>query len=341
MSAVDTAAPAAAPTEGGPLPARQSVIGGLAWLMWRQQRLVVVAWLTVVVLAAVAFPPLRSAMADFIAAHHIAGCAEISLDPHCQGEGTQQAVAAFRARYSPVLTGVGLLLTALPVVIGTFVAAPLLSREYESGTWRLVLGQSVSRAQWVAAKLVAAALPAALGSAALMALYRWMWQPSANFVSGVAWSSRQFAVAGGPLLIATILLAVAVGALVGGLTRRVVPAMAATGGAVLALQYVLATVRPYLWPWRTEVVSRSELPNDVWGFGQGFLTGDGRRLPYDYCSGASDVTACTQDAGVTREFTDLHRMADYWPLQGVESGICLALAAALAGFLLWRARRGA
>jgi hypothetical protein len=316
------------------------VLGGLAWLMWRQQRVAVLAWPAAVVLAAIAFPLLRSAMVDFIAAHHIAGCAEISLDPHCQGEGTQQAVAAFRARYSPVLTGVGLLLTALPVVVGTFVAAPLLSREYESGTWRLVLGQSVGRTRWITAKLVAAALPATLGSAALMALYRWMWLPSANFVSGVAWCSRQFVVSGGPLLIATTLLAVAVGATVGGLVRRVVPAMAATGGAVVALQYVLAGVRPYLVPWRTEVISRSELPNDVWGFGQGFLTGDGRRLPYDYCSGASDVPACTRDAGVTREFTDLHRAADYWPLQGVESGICLVLAAALVGFLLWRARRG-
>ncbi|MFD9130609.1 ABC transporter permease [Kitasatospora sp. NPDC059571] len=338
MTALDTAT-ATAPGGAGAARCRFGP-SGLGWLMWRQQRWAVLCWLVAVAAAAVTFPVLRSAMADFIDTHHIAGCAEISLDPKCTVPGVQPAVENFRAKWSPLLAGVGALLLALPALLGVFVAAPLLSREYESGTWRLVLGQSVSRPRWVAAKLAGAALPAALGSAALMALYHWMWLPSANFVSGVAWCSRLFIVSGGPVLVATVLLALAVGATVGTLVRRVVPSMAITLVAVVTLQYLLASVRPYLVPWHTVVVSRSELPNDVWAFDQGFLAGDGRRLPYDFCANASDSAACFHAAGDTREFTELHRAADYWPLQGVESGICLLLAAALTGFLLWRARRG-
>lgn len=249
--------------------------------------------------------------------------------PGLPGEGIQHAVDTFRSRYAEILHGVGALLLMLPVAVGVFVAGPLLSKEYESGTWRLVLGQSVSRTRWLVAKLATSGAVAVAGSLALMGLFHWMWLPSANFVSGVAWCSSTFIVSGGPLLAATVLLALAIGATVGSLTRRVVPAMAITFGAVVVTQYVLASVRPYLVPYQTRFVSNSELPNDVWSFDRGFVTADGRHLSYE---AADTVTGA-------REYTDLHTAADYWPLQGVESGICLVLAAALVGFLFWRARR--
>ncbi|WP_371499851.1 hypothetical protein OG871_26185 [Kitasatospora sp. NBC_00374] len=302
---------------------------GIWWLMWRQQRVTILLWLAAVVAAAVVFPILRGAMAEYIDSNHIAGCAMITTDPACQGEGIQHAVDTFRSRYAEILHGVGALLLMLPVAVGVFVAGPLLSKEYESGTWRLVLGQSVSRTRWLVAKLATSGAVAVAGSLALMGLFHWMWLPSANFVSGVAWCSSTFIVSGGPLLAATVLLALAIGATVGSLTRRVVPAMAITFGAVVVTQYVLASVRPYLVPYQTRFVSNSELPNDVWSFDRGFVTADGRHLSYE---AADTVTGA-------REYTDLHTAADYWPLQGVESGICLVLAAALVGFLFWRARR--
>ncbi|MFJ1704085.1 hypothetical protein [Kitasatospora sp. NPDC088346] len=319
MTTVDTTRPA----RTGRLAPR-----GIWWLMWRQQRVVILLWLAAVVAAAVVFPILRGAMVEYIDSHHIAGCALISLDPACQVEGVQQSVETFRARYGEILHGVGLLLLMLPVGVGVFVAGPLLSKEYESGTWRLVLGQSVSRTRWLAAKLVTTGGVAVAGSLALMGLFRWMWLPSANFVSGVAWCSSTFIVSGGPLLAATVLLALAIGATVGSLTRRVVPSMAISFGAVIVVQYLLSSMRPYLVPYQTRIVSSSELPNDVWAFDHGFVTPDGRHLSY----GASDIP------DGAREYTDLHTAADYWPLQGIESGICLVLVTALVGFLFWRAR---
>ncbi|KJK59038.1 ABC transporter permease [Saccharothrix sp. ST-888] len=318
-------------------PARpQSGPQSLRWLMWRQQRLTVVLWLAVIAVAAVAFPFLRSEMVGYIDSNHIAGCAEISADSRCQVPGMQQAVANFRGSYGLLLKGIGLLLLLLPATAGVFVGAPLFARELESGTWRLVLAQSVGRLRWTLAKLVTVGLIGAVGSAAPVLLYRWLWQPSANDVSGVAWSSRAFIVSGGPTLIATVLLALAVGATVGALLGRVVPAMGVTLAVVAALQYGMSMVRPYLWSGETVLIPQSALPNDMWGFGQGYLRPDGTRLPIDACTSSTDYAACLGDA---REYSDVHRASDYWPLQGVESGICLVLAAALVVFLLVRTRR--
>ncbi|MFB7664542.1 ABC transporter permease [Kitasatospora sp. NPDC056138] len=329
---LSTATEAGTRTPVRPRSARQS----LGWLMWRQQRLTIALWLAVIAVAVVAFPFLRSEMVDYIDTKHIAGCAEISLDPRCQGVGMQQAVEQFRESYGLLIKGIGLLLLLLPAMAGVFVGAPLFARELESGTWRLVLAQSVGRRRWTAAKLVTAGLVGALGSATLMMLYRWLWQPSANDVSGVAWSARVFIVSGGPVLIATVLLALAVGATVGALLGRVVPAMGVTLAVVAALQYGMSVVRPYLWSSETMLVPRSSLPNDVWGFGQGYQLPDGTRLAIDACTSSSDYAACLGNA---REYSEVHRASDYWPLQGVESGICLVLAAALVVFLLVRTRR--
>ncbi|WP_280668790.1 MULTISPECIES: ABC transporter permease [unclassified Kitasatospora] len=315
---------------------------GLGWLMWRQHRLAAWLWLAAVLAALVGFLLLRSAMVDFIDGHHIAGCAEISDVASCQQPSTQQAVEYFRAQYGELLKGIGALLLLLPALLGVLVGAPLLSREWESGTWKLVLAQQVTVRRWLVAKMLTIALLCGLGSAVLMGLFHWLWLPSANEVSGISWFSMTFVVSGGPVLVATVLLALAVGMTVGALLRQVVPAMGTTLVLVVALQYGLSVLRPYLWGWHTELVSMSELPNSTWGIAQGFLRADGTRLPYDMCSpGNTGFPECASggSAGL-REFTDVHHAADYWPLQLVESGICLVLVAALVVFTLrWTDRR--
>ncbi|MCX4746254.1 ABC transporter permease [Kitasatospora sp. NBC_01287] len=310
---------------------------GLAWLMWRQNRLLLRVWLVLLLAAVVAAPFLRAGMVSFISGHHIAGCAEISMDPACQNPSTQQAVSDFRGTYGTFLKGLGaLLLLVLPAGFGAGLGAPLLAQELETGTWKLALAQSVGRDRWVAAKLLTAALIGSLGAAVPALLLHWLWQPSANDVSGIGWYSLEFFGSGGPVLVATVLLAIAVGALAGVVLRRVLPAMAVTLGLVWLAQWALAVVRPHLWAWNTEVVDPSSLPNSVWGFGQGYLTPDGHRLPSDHCSAAVDYQSCSANL---RGVTDLHHAADYWPLQLVESGICLAVAAALTALTVRWARR--
>ncbi|PYC88229.1 ABC transporter permease [Streptomyces tateyamensis] len=313
---------------------------GLVWLMWRQRRLSILLWPVVVLAAAVAAVWLHGASADYIRNHGIAGCAMISLDPACQQPGVQESVSQFRDSYGHLLKLAGLLMLLLPVAVGAGLGAPLLAQELEQGTWKLVLSQSVSRRRWVLAKLAGVAVPAALGSLALASLYRWAWHPSANDVSGIAWSSQFFFSTGGPDLVATVLAAIGVGALAGAVLRRTVPAMAVTVLLVGLLQAGLSTVRPYLWSWQTMRVPESELPNSVWGFAHGLIRPDGTRLPYDGCGALLDPGQCAAKYAGTVEYSDVHRATDYWPLQLVETGICLALAALLtAATVSWIRRR--
>ncbi|MFE0463306.1 ABC transporter permease subunit [Kitasatospora sp. NPDC058965] len=313
---------------------------GLGWLMWRQLRAVAWGLLALVLVAAVAAVWLHGREVDFIRSHGIAGCAMISLDPACQEPGIQQAVMDFRNSYGHLLKLAGLLLLLLPVAVGAGVGAPLLAQEWEHGTWKLVLTQSVTRRRWVLAKLAAAGLVVGSASAVLALLLRWAWQPSANDVSGISWYSWTFFGTGGPDLVATALLALAVGALAGAVLRRTLPAMAAAAVLVGLLQTGLAWLRPYLWSSQTVLVSRSELPNSIWGFAQGFVLPDGTRLPYDGCGGALDQAQCDAKYANAAEYTDLHRAADYWPLQTVETALCLGLAAALAVVtVVWVRRR--
>ncbi|WP_051969542.1 ABC transporter permease subunit [Kitasatospora azatica] len=336
----EVSAPAPTPATAATAERGRLRLRGLGWLMWRQLRLPVWGWLALVAVAAVAAVVFHAREVSYFSSHQIAGCAEISLDPACQQPGIQQSVMEFRTTYGEPLKLAGLALLLLPVGLGAALGAPLLAQELERGTWKVVLTQPVSRTRWVLAKLAAVALSAGLGSVALMLIYRWVWQPGANDVSGIAWYSTVFFASGGPVLVSTVLLALAVGALAGAVLRRTQPAMAATVVLVGLLQYGLDTLRPYLWGWQTELVSRSELPNNTWGFAQGFMTPSGTRLPYDICGRQLDYLSCTKRYADAREYTDLHHVADYWPLQLVESGIGLALALALVvGTLYWVRRR--
>ncbi|GAA1942620.1 ABC transporter permease subunit [Kitasatospora viridis] len=302
---------------------------GLRWLMWRQLRPAVWGALVLLLAAGVGALWLHGQEVDFIRSHGIAGCAEISLDPNCQQPGVQEAVLEFRNGYGRLLQLTGMLLLLLPAVLGAGLGAPLLAQEWEQGTWKLVLSQSVTRRRWVLAKLAAAGLLVSVLAGALALLYRWAWHPSANDVSGIAWYSKFFFSTGGPDLAATALLALAVGALAGALLRRTLPAMAVTVVLVGLLQAALTAVRPHLWGWHTVIVPRSELPNSTWGFAQGFIRPDGTKLPYDGCGLPAPADCAAKYAG-SAEYTDLHRATDYWPLQAVETAMCLGLAVLLA-----------
>ncbi|KJK54752.1 hypothetical protein, partial [Saccharothrix sp. ST-888] len=114
-------------------------------------------------------------------------------------------------------------------------------------------------------------------------------------------SGRGFHGSGAPTLIGTGLLALGVGATVGGLLGRVGPAMGVTLAVGAALQYGMSMVRPYLWSGETVLIPQSALPNDMWGFGQVYLRPDGTRLPIDACTSSTDYAACLGDA---REYSD-------------------------------------
>ncbi|MEV6435314.1 ABC transporter permease [Streptomyces anulatus] len=238
----------------------------------------------------------------------------------------------------------GTVLILLAALIGVFVAGPLIARELESGTFRLAWAQSVSPAHWLAARL---AVPAALtvtGLTVLVVVLRWgLWALRAGpSTPGLRWYASGVFPGTGPAILGYALLAVAVGALCAVLVRRTVLSMSLSALVLAAVGIGLSTRRYLLWP---AVLRQGEGPkllrDSDWHLEGGMLTASGSKVYWRDCYHAGSVEgydACMRDRGGVTPFAEVHPASHYWPLQLVETGILLALAA-LAVFAAFRVLR--
>lgn len=241
--------------------------------------------------------------------------------------------------------GTGLLF--LPLLTGAFVAGPMLARELESGTWRLALTQSTTPKAWLGSKVLAAAAVSVLGAAALVGVYRLGWTPVAGTYQ-LHWADRGPYEASGPVLVASCLLGVAVGALVGQLIRRTLTAMAVTGLVTGLALLGLGLVRWSLLPLRTSTLPLDGninrlVPPDALMVDSGLFTASGERLPEYACfERTQNLSDCPADMNVTARYAEFHPASHYWPTQLLESAILLALTAVFlyAAFRVLRTRRG-
>lgn len=147
----------------------------------------------------------------------------------------------------------GLIAVAVvPAVLGAFWGAPLVARELEAGTHRLVWNQSVTRTRWLATKLGLTTLVAAAAVGGLtLAVHRWSRSLDGALSDGQgSLPSRMTPVSFAMRGIAPVsyaVFAVVLGVTVGLLLRRTVPAMAVTL-ALFAFVQIAAPlwVRPHL-----------------------------------------------------------------------------------------------
>lgn len=199
----------------------------MIWLTWRQARTQI---LVIFVLAATVALTLAAT------GSHIASASD--SDP-------TQFLTRFAAGSSErSLYLLGLVLYALPAVIGAFWGAPMIARELETGTHRLVWGQSITRRRWLAFKLGLTALAAAAASGVISLAVSWWASPidkavGAGYGTGLFNASRLDPVvfgARGVVPIAYTVFALALGIVVGLVVRRTVPAMAITLVGVVLLQ---------------------------------------------------------------------------------------------------------
>ncbi|MEU8088459.1 hypothetical protein AB0B57_33195 [Micromonospora sp. NPDC049101] len=126
-------------------------------------------WTAVLGLVAVAAVALatRPHFADAAAAAQRA----CGSDPHCP------ALTAFVLDNTTPRTVFGLVVTVVPPLIGAFWGAPLVAREFEAGTYRLVWTQSISRSRWLAVKLAVVGTVTVVATALLSALVTWWATP--------------------------------------------------------------------------------------------------------------------------------------------------------------------
>ncbi|MFI0260243.1 ABC transporter permease [Streptomyces sp. NPDC017056] len=308
---------------------RRSPLRGATWLVWRQHRWAVRLLTALVLGCAAGAVLLRARMAGYIDSHHIAGCSEISRLAAC--EGTQDAVAAFRAAYRGPIDLITTGMLFLPVVTGMLLGAPLIARELEQGTAKLAWTQAVSPVRWLVAKCAVPAGIVLVASSALAALVTWCLRPAVDEVSGTYWYATSAFNALGPVPVAYCLLAFMTGVLAGLVVRRTVPAMALTAVLTTLMSYAFDAVRPHLMPtvttWSASgSADASELPDSSWYQGGGLLTASGTRLPDGTCPAGEGYASCLSGHKVVGAYIDQHPVSHHWPLAWTESALVAGVA---------------
>ncbi|MEU4798579.1 ABC transporter permease [Streptomyces sp. NPDC023327] len=241
-----------------------------------------------------------------------------------------------------------LALLLVPLLIGAFVAGPVVARELESGVHKLSWTQSVSPARWLAAKLTMAAAFAVVGTLVLMAAFRIGTGDVIGGRSNLHWADRGVYEATGPALVAYALFAVGLGTLIGLAVRRTLLAMAVTGAVTGLVLWTFGNARWHLVPADTATgpvtgdnTFPTRFPMGSFSMDQGVTNAAGERFHEHACRPEPlPGAACPTDTKITDWYMDYHPRSHFWHVQLIETGIVLALAAAAAyaAFRLLRRR---
>jgi hypothetical protein len=339
----------------------------MIWLTWRQFRAQAWVALAVLAVAAVALAVTGPNLARMFDASGIAGCAaRVDCGSLISAFGYQVGHDA----PDNVLDHLGpWVLFAVPSLIGMFWGAPLVTRELETGSFRMVWNQSVTPARWLAVKLALIGL-ASMAAAGLLSLAFFWWSSPVERVSMARMTPGTFG-ATGIVPVGYAAFAFTLGVAAGILIRRTLPAMAVTLAVTVGAQAfmalwlrarLIAPVRAVI-PLSSAVLSQFDVSPRTGRFIVYTGGNEPQGIPGAWIlSGPETITtpahvasqACIQSAALVPQpcLADLARLhltqtvtyqplSRYWPLQWYETAIFLALALALAGFSLWRvARRG-
>jgi hypothetical protein len=315
----------------------------MVWVTWRQHRVELLV--AALLLAAVAVPVLVTGldMHHRYRADGVAAC----VDATTATGACDALVGRFLDRYSEWANRFAWI-ALLPGLAGVFVGAPLLAREFETGTWRLAFTQSVTRLRWLAGRLAVVAAGVTAVSLAFAVLFTW-WRAPLDRIGGRL-QTPSFVVSA-PSMVAVALFALALGVFAGAVLRRVIAAMAVTLTVFFVVRVTMEEyVRPgYLRPRvRVTVPNPAREPGRVadtdWVVGSGLLDRDGHRLSaaeeaaiFDRVYGdaggvvhgaGSPLERYLADNGL-RHYTEYHPDSSFWAMQAVDSAWFLAFAVVL------------
>jgi hypothetical protein len=225
----------------------------MIWLTWRQHRQHLAAGLMLLAALGAAYAGLRGGLVTYVRDSGLSTCL---AQPD---EGCGHLIDGLREHY-PTLLELLPYLSLLPGMVGVFVGAPMVPRELERGTNRLVWTQSVSRSRWLLTKLGLLGAASVLFGLALGAIDRWFLSP---YVTGGVVSPVERNIVG--LLdvapAAYCLFAFGLGVAAGCLTRRTLPAMAAALAIFVGVRLGWESLRYHLFaPLHTLVDHEAAVP---------------------------------------------------------------------------------
>ena len=298
----------------------------LTWLQFRMQAAVAAAALVLMAAALALTGPHLAHLYDTsgisVCQAHAGNCTSLS------SRFLSQARAGFADK---ALLGFGNVMVAAPALVGIFWGAPLIAREFETGTYRLAWTQTVTRGRWLVVKLTVVGV-ASMAAAGLLSLMLTWWFRSIdlvnmNLLTPAVFSERGIVPAG------YAAFAFALGLTAGVLIRRTLAAMAATLAGFAAVRLAVTYwVRPHLIP---PVQASAKVVEG--------LPGALRLWPAIGPHGPVGVPMTIPASEVVN--SNLHGLVIYqpasrfWEFQWCETAIFIAAALILAGLCFWLIRR--
>ncbi|MFH8886193.1 ABC transporter permease [Streptomyces californicus] len=233
------------------------------------------------------------------------------------------------------------IINGLPLILAVFIGAPLIAGDQESGTAQLVTTQSVSRRQWLIAKLGLAYALALVSGVVLSALFTWWWRPyrslfPSEWIDGLIFDNT------GPVLPAFLLFLTAAGVTIGVLVRRVLPAMV---GAFLftamttlfvwdEIRVRIGDTHMFTYPLNSELPERF---SDAYEADRWVGSADGTLYNWGICAEATEKAqnACIKEHGIVNNVIEYLDYSQMGTMQWTAAGILLAGTALLTAFTLW------
>jgi ABC-2 family transporter protein len=308
----------------------------MTWLTWRQMRVEYIGFAVLLAILATLLLGTGIEMRNFEGG---LACLSVNAAPSCGGQG--DFVRAFGT-----LVDLSGWLNVIPLLLGIFIGAPLVAREIERGTHRLVWTQSVSRRRWIVLKIIGIVALAALVGGVLVVLMTWWRQPWDLIQSSFDGAGFDFE---GFMPIVYSLFALSLGVLAGTLFRRTIPAMAATLGGFLAVRLPIEfLLRPHFMTPITVLNTGNQAPPGAWILDAGLVDTHGHQVfesqAFQLCGpsivgGAKQATSCLAQHGIHSSLV-YQPAARFWPFQFMEAGIYAALSVLLPTVaVIWIRRR--
>jgi ABC-type transport system involved in multi-copper enzyme maturation permease subunit len=243
-----------------------------------------------------------------------------------------------------------------PALFGILVGAPLVASELESRSSEFAWAQSITRTRWLAVKVGWLLLAAAVWGGVISALVTW-WSGPRNAAFANAFQANTFDMQG-LVPVGYAVFATALGIAAGALLRRTLPAVGIVLAGFIGMRlWISQNVRMHFLAPVTAYLSPAANFNRLVGSVDvtGGLTGpNGQQLAQNFNRGAvfngvpisslphacqalanspgpsatNATNRCLSAAGYHAYFT-YQPLSRYWAFQGIETGIYVAVAAAL------------
>jgi hypothetical protein len=203
-----------------------------AWIQSRGQATVALGGLVIVgIVLAITGPGLAHLYSTTVAGCTAHGDCSLAGSAYLQSDQTLRS--ALKA-----------LIVVAPGILGIFLGAPLVAHELESGTFRLAWTQSVTRNRWLLTKLAVVGI-LTMAAAGLLSLVITWWSSPLDRVSESVFATFDQR---GIVPVGYASFAFALGVTAGVLTRKTVPAMAATLVTFVGARVAFTTwIRPHIF----------------------------------------------------------------------------------------------